>query len=265
MDEGAKPWDACQRKGLGLNMGDTTKISWTGPNGHTENFWVGCKAVSTGCGLGEGNGKCYAEAWAERMGRDFSKVTRTKTWGDPLRWQKKLSGTNQYEMVFTCSLSDFFIEKADPWRAEAWKVICETPNLIYQILRKRPGLVEKRLPADWGEGYPHCWLGVSVESKAYLWRMKTLRKIPAVVRFVSAEPLFENLMPEFEGYLEGFLQCIIGGQSGNGSRNFRSMDHQWAREMFAACKRHGVARFFKQSSAIQTEMGTKLDGELVRE
>jgi len=246
-------------------MGDTTKISWTGPNGHTENFWVGCKAVSPGCGLGEGNGKCYAEAWAERMGRDFSKVTRTKTWGDPLRWQKKLRGTNQYEMVFTCSLSDFFIEEADLWRSEAWGVIKRCPNLLWQILTKRPGLIPKRLPADWGEGYPHCWLGVSVESKAYLWRMHTLRKIPAAVRFVSAEPLFENLMPEFEDYLEGFTQCIIGGQSGNGSRHFRPMDHQWAREMFAACKRHGVARFFKQSSSLRSEMGTRLDGEFLRE
>jgi len=244
-------------------MGDKTKISWTGPNGHTWNPFVGCKAVSPGCGT-EG-GKCYAEAWAERRGWNFNQVTRTKTWGDPLRWQKKLSGTNQYEMVFTCSLSDFFIEKADPWRPEAWDVIQRCPNLIWQILTKRPGLIAKRLPPDWAEGWPNVWLGVSVESKSWLWRMDTLRKIPAAVRFVSAEPLFENLMPEFEDYLEGYSQLIIGGQSGNGTRNFRPMDHQWVREMFAACKRHGVARFFKQSSAIRTEMGTKLDGQMIRE
>jgi protein gp37 len=246
-------------------MGDTAKISWVGPNGHTWNPHVGCEAISPGCGLGEGNGKCYAEAWAKRMGRDFSKVTRTKTWEDPLRWQKAAEAAGRKEIVFTCSLSDFFLPEADAWRPEAWDIIKRSPNMIWMILTKRPGLIAKRLPADWGEGYLNCWLGVSVESKAYLWRMSTLRKIPAAVRFVSAEPLFENLMPEFEDHLDGFSQTIIGGQSGNGSRNFRPMDHQWAREMFAACKRHDVARYFKQSSAIRPETGTELDGELVRE
>jgi len=162
-----------------------------------------------------------------------------------------------------CSLSDFFIEKADPWRPEAWDVIKRCPNLIWQILTKRPGLIAKRLPADWGEGYPNCWLGVSVESKAYLWRMNTLRKIPAAVRFVSAEPLFEDIMPEFEEHLDGYTWVIAGGQSGNRTNNYRPMDHQWARNIRDLCRKRGIAMFFKQSSGFTTETGVKLDGELV--
>ena len=244
-------------------MGDKTKISRTGPNGHTWNPFVGCKAVSPGCGT-EG-GKCYAEAWTERMGWNFNQVTRTKTWGDPLRWQKKLSGTNQYEMVFTCSLSDFFIEKADLWRPQAWDVIKRCPNLIWQILTKRPGLIAKRLPPDWGKGWPNVWLGVSVESKPWLWRMDTLRKNPAAVRFVSAEPLLEDIVPEFEEHLDGYTWVIVGGQSGNRTHNYRPMDHQWARNIRDLCRKRGVAMFFKQSSGFTTETGVKLDGELVRE
>jgi len=204
-------------------------------------------------------------AQQERVGLDPNMVIRTKTWADPDRWQRECAKSGKQEMVFTCSWSDFFIEDADPWRPAAWAIIKRTPNLIYQILTKRPELIADRLPADWEDGYRNCWLGVSVENKRFLKRMNILGKIPAVIRFVSAEPLLENLMPEFEAHLDGFHQCIIGGESGNGTRDFRPMDHQWAREMFAACERHGVARFFKQSAAPRTEMRTKLDGKVCRE
>jgi protein gp37 len=99
------------------------------------------------------------------------------------------------------------------------------------------------LPPDWGpNGYPNCWLGVSVENKKFLARMDTLRKIPAAVRFVSAEPLLEDLLPEMKWKLEGFHQIIVGGESGNGSKLYRPMDHAWARRILEACQREHDAR-----------------------
>ncbi len=237
-------------------MSETTKISWANK---TWNGWRGCHAVSPGCD------RCYAEAAHKRAGWDFSNIVKTKTWNDPPRWQREAEKAGKTELVFTCSWSDFFLPEADQWRPEAWSIIKRCPNLIFQILTKRPGLIEKRLPADWDAGYPNCWLGVSVESRPWLWRMDTLRRIPAAVRFVSTEPLLEDIMPEFDAHLDGFHWVIVGGESGNRSNNFRPMDHQWARNIRDLCRRRGIAMFFKQSSGFTTETGVKLDGELVRE
>lgn len=237
-------------------MGEKTAISWTQ---HTWNPWRGCKLISPGCA------HCYMFAQQERVGLDPNVVTRTKTWTDPDRWQRGCVQSGRQEMVFTCSWSDFFIEDADPWRPEAWAIIRRTPNLTYQILTKRPELIADRLPADWGEGYSNVWLGVSVENKRFLTRMDTLRKISAVVRFISAEPLLQDLMPELEQHLAGFSWVIVGGESGNGSNDFRPMSHEWARNIRDLCERRGIAFFFKQSAAFRTEMGTTIDGKQYRE
>jgi protein gp37 len=162
-------------------------------------------------------------------------------------------------------LSDFFIDEVDAWRPEAWAVIKRTPNLTYQILTKRPELIAARLPADWAKGYPNVWLGAAVENKRFLTRMDFLRKIPAVVRFISAEPLLQDLVPELERHVDGFSWIIVGGESGNGSNDFRPMPHEWARNIRDLCQRRSIAFFFKQSAAFRTEMGTTLDGRQHRE
>lgn len=226
-------------------MGENTLIAWTE---HTLNFWMGCTRVGPGCA------HCYAETAMTRYGRDFSTVTRTKTWGDAFKWQRAAAAAGRTERVFTCSWSDFFHEKADPWREEAWAVIKSCPNLQFQILTKRADRIASCLPKDWGEGYPNAWLGVSVENPSFLSRVDILRKIPARVRFISAEPLLAPL-PTLN--LNGIHWLIVGGESGPG---FRPMPHEWARELRDKAKASGTAFFFKQSAAPRTEMGTKLDG-----
>jgi len=185
---------------------------------------------------------------------DPTVVTRTKTWRQPRRWQKALAGTDKKEMVFTCSWSDFFIEAADEWRAEAWKVIKETPNLIYQILTKRPKLIPDRLPPDWGTGYDNVALGVSIESAAYNGRADDLRLVPARWRFISAEPLLASI----KGLsLKDIHWLIAGGESGPG---FRTMDLDWAREARDLCIAEKVAFFYKQGSAFLPGQDNVLDG-----
>lgn len=244
-------------------MGESTRISWANK---TLNFWIGCRHVSEECD------NCYAEAMINRL-RDtdkqkapnykgphaFDVVTRTKTWGDARRWQKLAEAASRYDLVFTCSLSDFFIQDADEWRPEVWRIIKSTPNLIYQILTKRPDLIEARLPPDWGvNGYKNCWLGTSVGTKKALRRMDVLREIPAHVRFVSMEPLLEDVCPDLNNHIDGFHQIIVGGESGNNSDIFRFMDHDWARRILKICRRHHIAFWFKQSSATRTELGTMI-------
>lgn len=220
----------------------------------TQNFCIGCQPVSEGCL------HCYARAGCRKYERDFDKVVRSKTWGKPPSWQRRLAKTGKVEKVFTCSWSDFFHPDADQWRAEAWSVIKDTPNLLWQVLTKRAEFIADRLPRDWGEGYPNVCLGVTVELKKYLWRMDTLRKIPAKARYVICEPILEDLMPDIEQHIEGFDQIMVGGESGNGTNDYRPMDERWAKNLRDLAHRKHDAFWFKQHSGMYSQCGQRLDG-----
>jgi protein gp37 len=194
-----------------------------------------------------------------RYGRNPSLVVRTKTWSDPLRWQREARSKGRQDMVFTCSWSDWFHETADQWRDDAWKLVRRCPNLIFQILTKRPERVLKCLPSDWSNGYENVWLGVSVENDEYVWRADLLRMIPARIRFISAEPLLGALTSLS---LEGFHWLIVGGESGPG---FRPMELEWAQRLRDRAVGAGISFFFKQSAARRSESGTVLDGQTWRQ
>jgi protein gp37 len=214
-------------------MGDTN-IEWTDK---TWNPWMGCEHVSPGCD------NCYMFTDMQRWRRDPEVVTRTTnaTFNRPLRWARN----SAVRYIFTCSWSDFFISTADDWRADAWNIIRQTPGLTYQILTKRPVLIPRRLPADWNAGWPNCWLGVTVESRAYLGRLDLLRRIPAAMRFISFEPLLEDLG---EIDLSGFHWAIIGGESGP---KRRTCEVDWIRNVVRQCEAQSVAVFVKQDSAAR--------------
>src|SRR4051812_23856723 len=150
---------------------------------HTWNPWRGCTKVSPGCA------HCYMFRQQRQYGNDPAVVVRTKTWRDPLKWQKQAQAAGRVDLVFTASWSDWFHEDADAWRPEAWELVRRCPNLVFQLLTKRPERIADHLPPDWGGGYPNAWLGVSVESNDYVWRADVLRGVPARLRWVCAEPL----------------------------------------------------------------------------
>ncbi len=125
-----------------------TVIGWTN---YTHNFWTGCQKVSTGCKF------CYMHRMLEGKGKNPNRVVKAnnKSFAAPFFDKKP-------KMIFTCSMSDFFIEEADLWRIDAWRIIKETPWHTWQILTKRPERIRECLPDDWGEnGYPNVWLGVT--------------------------------------------------------------------------------------------------------
>jgi protein gp37 len=157
-------------------------------------------------------------------------------------------------MIFTCSWSDFFIEQADGWRADAWKVIKATPWHVWQILTKRPERIAECLPPDWGpDGYPNVWLGVSAGDSTELKRVKHLLRVPARIRFLSAEPLIEDISHTI--YYEtpkSFVTIdwlIIGGESGNnsGKHQFRETKLEWIKNLIDVYfQDNGIPVFVKQ-------------------
>lgn len=229
----------------------TTGIAWAN---HTWNPWIGCIKVSPGCK------HCYMyRDRMERFNHDLEAITTIKRTGDEtFKKPLKLSAPSR---VFTCSWSDFFIEQADAWRPEAWKIIRQTPGLTYLILTKRPENILARLPADWGSGYPNVWLGVSVESQSYLWRVEQLCQYPAVVRFISYEPALEPV--DFRKHLEGIRWLISGGESGPSAR---PAELDWFRSVRDQCQQAGIAYFHKQHGGthrVDGEWGGRvLDGQI---
>jgi len=169
------------------------------------------------------------------------------------------------------------------WRDCAWQVIKDTPNLIYLILTKRPDLIPARLPKDWGEGYPNVWLGTSVGCRMTLSKIDSLRKVPVhpkAVRFLSCEPLLENIAWDID--LSGIGWVIVGGESGTNpeyrwnpdgdwrkelqnDRGRRTMEVGWAKDLRMKCAAKGIPFWFKQITGAKSGMGEDALGEVVHE
>lgn len=226
-----------------------SSIQWTDA---TSNFWIGCHKVSAECKY------CYMFRQEARYGRDGSIVRKTgkTTFNAALKWKEP-------KRIFTCSMSDFFIEEADQWRDEAWDIIRKTPHHTWLILTKRPERIKECLPDDWGDGYPNVWLGVTAGVQSSFKRAEELAKIPAKVRFISAEPILEEmdfLVKNDDGVriIDSFHWVILGGESGNDTGKFRYRPSQieWYEKAIKDLKTQSdVAVFMKQ-------LGTHLSKEL---
>ncbi len=224
-------------------MAHETGISWTDS---TWNPFYGCHKVSEGCK------NCYMYRDFSRWGKNPSVVQRAKTVFDsPLKWKDG-------RLIFTCSLSDFFIEEADSFRNELWAIIKATPQHTYQILTKRPERIKQCLPADWGRGYNNVWLGISVENESrYAERMALFHSVDAVIKFLSVEPLLSGIN-FYAGpigqqiFSKAIDWVIVGGESGNLSGKFTARDCkiQWIDNIIQQCKLSDVPVFVKQLGTI---------------
>ena len=218
---------------------ENSGISWTD---NTFNPWVGCTKVSAGCD------HCYAESQSRWTG--FAKwgpgavrrVTGDANWLNPIKWNRRAQEIGTRTKVFCASMADVFDGEAlTDARERLWDLIRVTPFLEWQLLTKRPTNIDRFLPKDWGDGYPNVWLGVSAENREFaLRRISVLQSIPAAIRFVSAEPLLDDLG---ELDLQGIDWMIIGGESGRGARPF---DVAWADRLIEQSKLQGVKVFVKQ-------------------
>lgn len=239
-------------------MGFNSSIEWTT---HTFNPWWGCTKVSDGCK------HCYAETLSRRWGHDNWGPTKSRRlmsdahWDEPFRWNREAVETRIRPRVFCASMADVFDERApEGQRERLWDLIRSTPNLDWQILTKRPQLIQDNLPGDWNQGYANVWLGTSVEDQRVVHRIEQLRQVPAVVRFLSLEPLIGPLvnLP-----LHGIHWAIVGGESGHGAR---PMAPSWVTDIREQCATSGVAFFFKQWGGVnKNKNGRELEGRFYDE
>jgi protein gp37 len=232
-------------------MAEHSKIEWTDA---TWNPVRGCTKISPGCK------HCYAEAFAERFrgvrghpyehGFDLRLVPEKLT--EPLNWK-------QSKTVFVNSMSDLFHEAIPEDYVLAVARVMEAANWhTYQVLTKRPERMRELLSSTlaFAARLPHIWWGVSVEDRRFgLPRVAILRSAPAKVRFLSIEPLLEDLGPLG---LEGIDWVIVGGESGRGARPMRK---EWVENIRRQCRAARIAFFFKQWGGInKKKTGRRLNG-----
>ena len=213
-------------------MATQSKIEWTD---RTWNPTVGCTKISQGCK------NCYALVMAERlraMGVEaYSEGFKLRILEGRLREPLERKKPTIY---FVNSMSDLFHEKIPTaYLDQILSIIEATPQHQYQILTKRAARMARyfknRTPP------PNAWLGVSVENRRHgVPRIDFLRDIPASIRFLSCEPLLEDLG---ELDLTGIHWVIVGGESG---AKARPMDAAWASSIRHQCETQGAAFFFKQ-------------------
>ncbi|HEV7217302.1 MAG TPA: phage Gp37/Gp68 family protein [Terriglobales bacterium] len=226
-------------------------IEWTDA---TWNPVRGCTKISPGCK------HCYAETFAERFrgvkghpyeqGFDLRIVPEKLT--EPFAWRSP-------KLVFVNSMSDLFQPGVSDQYIEAVSQVMVKANWhTYQVLTKRSERLRDLLQSglSFASHQSNIWWGVSVEDRKYgLPRMNHLRSAPAAVRFLSVEPLLEDLG---ELNLSGISWVIVGGESGPGARPLRK---EWVISIRDQCRARGVPFFFKQWGGVRkTKNGRLLDG-----
>lgn len=239
-------------------MAEQSGISWTDA---TFNPWIGCTKVSPACDW------CYAESdnnrrkWVEGWGPGVPR-RRTKTWGEPVKWNRKAAETGIPLRVFCASLADVFDNEIDQaWRDDLWQLVRATPNLRWILLSKRIGNAPKMLPADWDSGaYRHAGLMSTLENQEVWDRdYPKLMRVPASWHGVSAEPLLSSIdmreMVERHGRIDWM---ITGGESGP---NRRPLDMSAVRMIRDQCTEFGITFHHKQNGGLRgKDSGCLVDG-----
>ncbi len=221
-------------------MGEHSGIEWTD---HTFNCWWGCARVSPACE------HCYAEQLAKRYGKRVWGAHADRRffgdahWGEPLKWNRKAAAKGERHRVFCGSMCDVFEDRRDldSHRERLWKLVESTQSLDWLLLSKRPENIGTMV--SWSKEWPsNVWLGTTVEDqKRADERIPHLAEHPAVVRFLSVEPLLGPL--DLRPFLADIDWVILGGESGSGAR---PMQIDWARSVRDQAIEFGVPLHFKQ-------------------
>lgn len=224
-------------------MAYSSSIEWT------ESTWnpvTGCSKISPGCD------NCYAERMALRlkaMGQPnyingFKLATHEHLLRQPLKWKRP-------QMIFVNSMSDLFHQKVSiDFILKVFKIMEQAKQHKFQILTKRSShLLELDETLFWPK---NVWMGVSIESADYVFRLNDLRKTGAAIKFVSFEPLLGPI-PNLD--LSKIDWVIVGGESGPKAR---PMSPTWVRDIREQCKKTDTPFFFKQWGGINKKKAGRI-------
>lgn len=202
------------------------------------NPWHGCKKCSEGCD------NCYMYFLDEQRGRNGADIYRTKA-GFRYPLSKDRQGRYKVksgEQLRVCMTSDFFLEEADAWRKDAWRIIKSRPDVVFFLLTKRPQRVRDCLPDDWGDGWENVFFNVSCENqKRADERIPILLSLPFKHKGIMCAPFIGEV--SIEKYLASgqIEQVICDGENYAGARVCR---YEWVKRLRDECERHQVTFAF---------------------
>lgn len=208
---------------------------------YTWNPWHGCHKLSEGCL------HCYVYRTDAKHGKDSFVVAKTQNFRLPI--QKARDGSYKIphgSLVYTCFTSDFFVEDADEWRPEAWRMMRQRSDLHFLFITKRIERFEVGLPEDWGNGYQNVTICCTAENqKRADYRLPLYLAKPIRHKIIICEPLLEQI--DLKAYLTSAIEEVIaGGESGNDAR---ICDYAWILSLRSQCMKQGVGFHFKQTGA----------------
>lgn len=211
------------------------------------NLWHGCHKLSEGCC------HCYVYRTDGKYGKDSSVVAKTEKFDLPL--QRKKNGTYKIpsgNLVYTCFTSDFLIEDADEWRAEAWEMMRVRQDLRFLFITKRIDRLQQCLPSDWGDGYDNVTICCTMENQDRVdYRLPIYKASPIKHKIIICEPLLSRI--DFRGELgEWVEQVVAGGESG---KEARVCDYDWILDIRRQCVEANVSFWFKQTGSYLLKDG----------
>ena len=213
------------------------------------NPWHGCHKVSEGCL------NCYMYCLDAKRGIDTSRVFRTQNFAMPLARDRNGGWKIAPGMELLVGLStDFFVEEADAWRAEAWDVIRRRPDVVFRLLTKRASRIRDCLPPDWGDGYENVMLQVTCENQRRAdERLPILLDLPARHRGFMAAPLLGPV--DAARWLDTGLveQVLCGGENYGGARPCR---YEWVKDLSDQCRARDVQFDFIETGTLFVKDGT---------
>lgn len=211
------------------------KINW--------NPWHGCHKCSDGCK------NCFVFFLDKKRDRDTNIVTKSKT-NFNLPIKKTKNGNFKVETgteVGVCFTSDFFIEEADSWRNDAWRIIKSRPDLFFLICTKRIDRFNKCIPEDWNDGYENVKIAVTAENQEMAdIRLPILLKIPAKHKYIFVAPILEDV--DLSKYLSSKkIDCVyVGGES---YENARPCHFEWVKHLKETCDKFKTPFNFHQTGS----------------
>ena len=207
------------------------------------NLWHGCHKLSAGCK------HCYVYRGDAKRDVDSSVVVQTKNFDLPIRTKRNgefkiPSGT----LVYTCFTSDFFVEDADEWRVEAWKMMHQRSDLHFLMITNRIDRVSDCLPVDWKDGYENVTICCTVENQSCAdYRLPIYRITPIKHKIIICEPLLEEIDLSSYDIGEWIEQVVAGGESGYEARPCK---FDWVMELRKVCIENNVSFWFKQTGSM---------------
>lgn len=200
------------------------------------NPWRGCHKCSEGCL------HCYIHKGDYKRHVNTNDIVKTKDFYKPIERLKNGQYKMKSGLVYMCFSTDFFIEEADLWRDECWKMIKERSDCTFLFLTKRIDRFLTCIPSDWNDGYDNVVVCCTIENQKNAdYKLSIFNKLPIKHKCITAQPLLEDI--NIEQYLDDIELVVVGGES---DYQARPLDYEWVLHIREQCILKNVNFEFRQ-------------------